>query len=129
MLNSCQSIPIRSICVAVKTAANFALKIGQGWPITLQKSAIEFVVMINIPPNPPLILPAELKRGPRVNPVDRSSEREMPIPSTTQNIKERRRTQRERRGEAGQRLKGYDMRSGRDRRKNDRDQPAIETEA
>ena len=85
-------------------------------------------MVINIPPNPPLILPPNLVHDRQVKPVEPVSDREIPVPHQV-NLQERRRTRRERRGNASQRMKAFDLRSGRDRRKNSRDQPSIETDA
>lgn len=84
--------------------------------------------MISIPPTSPLIISADLLNTQKVKPLERTSEREMPIPDKLDSRNDRRRVKRERRGADGRRIKGYDMRSGRDRRKTDRDAPSIEIE-
>ncbi|MEY4589093.1 MAG: hypothetical protein RL497_1169 [Pseudomonadota bacterium] len=79
--------------------------------------------MFPIPPNKPPISPPKGPGG--VAPVEKINDRR--VQTTTESPSEaERRGRRERRKNSGPRIKGYDFRSGRDRRKNPRTTPIID---
>ncbi|HMW49569.1 MAG TPA: hypothetical protein PKC70_14820 [Cellvibrionaceae bacterium] len=79
--------------------------------------------MFPIPPNKPPIIPP--KRASGVAPVEKIQERSVPRVTESPTDSERRERQ-ERRQQARPRIKGYDLRSGQDRRKTARSTPIID---
>ncbi len=79
--------------------------------------------MFPIPPNKPLITPP--RRDSSVAPVEKIQERSVPKVTESPSEKERRERQ-DRRQQSRPRIKGYDLRSGQDRRKTDRSTPIID---
>lgn len=79
--------------------------------------------MFPIPPNKPPIIPPHRAGG--VAPVEKIQERSVPNVTESPTDRERRERQ-ERRQQTRPRIKGYDLRSGQDRRKTDRSTPIID---
>lgn len=79
--------------------------------------------MFPIPPNKPPIIPPARAKG--VAPVEKIQERSVPQVTESPSDSERRERQ-ERRQRSTPRLKGYDLRSGQDRRKTARTTPIID---
>ena len=79
--------------------------------------------MFPIPPiKPPITVPVGTTGVP---PVEKISDRAVPLVTPSPNESERR-TRQDRREQSLPRLKGYDLRSGRDRRKSPRSGPSID---
>ena len=77
-------------------------------------------------PITPIKLPIVPPKGPGgVAPVEKISDRSVPVVRETPTENGRRGRQ-ERREQSGPRIKGYDLRSGRDRRKTSRTTPIID---